>query len=69
MHKDRHKSSQAERRKHWRDRRTFPDRRNPERIMHSGYDCRSETPRRQSDISGELEEGEIWWNADGNYIV
>lgn len=53
-----------ERRKHWRDRRAFPDRRNPERISHSGYDCRSGVPRRESDISGDQGDGEIWWNSD-----
>lgn len=58
-----------ERRKHWRDRRTVPDRRNPERLMHGGYDCRTGEPRRQSDVSGELTEGEIWWNADESYLA
>ncbi|HHO59730.1 MAG TPA: hypothetical protein ENJ64_05760 [Thiotrichales bacterium] len=52
-----------ERRKHWRDRRTMPDRRNPERVSHSGFDCRSGSPRRASDISGEFTEGEVWWES------
>jgi hypothetical protein len=59
----------AERRKHWRDRRSVPDRRNPERVSHSGYDCRTGVPRRQSDVSGESVEGEIWWNSDDSYIA
>jgi len=53
-----------ERRKHWRDRRAFPDRRNPVRLLHCEHDCRSGVPRRQSDISGEQADGEIWWNSD-----
>jgi hypothetical protein len=61
--------SQIERRKHWRDRRACLDRRNPERIAHSGYDCRSDNPRRQSDIDGDLAEGDIWWNSDESYLV
>lgn len=50
-----------ERRKHWRDRRVSPDRRSPERLEHSEYDCRSGVPRRASDIAGELADGEVWW--------
>lgn len=52
----------VERRKHWRDRRAEADRRNPERMRMVTYDCRSGSPRRASDIAGELTEGEIWWN-------
>ncbi len=63
-----HRSSDAgavitERRKHWRDRRDLKDRRNPERLLHSGIDCRNDAPRRVSDIGGELAEGEVWWEA------
>ena len=61
-------STPVERRKHWRDRRATPDRRNPERVLHDGFDCRSGAPRRQSDIGGELVEGEIWWNSDESYL-
>jgi len=50
-----------ERRKHWRDRRTSGDRRNPARLSLTDYDCREET-RRSSDFSGQLTDGEIWWN-------
>jgi hypothetical protein len=50
-----------ERRKHWRDRRVGPDRRNAERLQRDHHDCRSDVPRRQSDIGGELADGEIWW--------
>jgi len=57
-----------ERRKHWRDRRLTPDRRNPERILHSEYDCRSGVPRRQSDIGGELVEGDVWWEEKVNIL-
>lgn len=53
-----------ERRKHWQERREFPDRRNPERILHSVYDCRSGVPRRQSDISGDQVDGDIWWDSE-----
>lgn len=55
---------EVERRKHWRDRRTSDDRRNPQRLRLVSYDCRSGQPRRQSDIGGELAEGEVWWNKD-----
>jgi hypothetical protein len=58
-----HKTN-SERRKHWQDRRSFLDRRNPERLSHSSYDCRSGAPRRQSDLAGELAEGDIWWNSN-----
>jgi len=52
----------VERRKHWRDRRAVADRRNPERLRLITYDCRSGFPRRASDVSGQLAEGDIWWN-------
>ena len=52
-----------ERRKHWRDRRVNPDRRNPERLAHAGFDCRSGVPRRASDIGGELADGDVWWQS------
>lgn len=50
-----------ERRKHWRDRRVDGDRRNPERLLHAGEDCRQGSPRRISDISGDSNDGEVWW--------
>mgnify|MGYP001820378583 CR=1 FL=1 len=52
------------RRRHWRDRRTGHDRRNSERLNKSSYDCRDGSPRRAADISGELSDGEIWWNKE-----
>lgn len=54
-----------ERRKHWRDRRAGSDRRNSQRLRLVSYDCRSGQPRRQSDIAGELNEGEVWWAKGG----
>lgn len=54
----------TERRKDWNDRRTGSDRRNPQRLRLVSYDCRTGQPRRQSDISGELNDGDIWWNKD-----
>ncbi len=54
----------TERRKDWNDRRTGNDRRNPQRLRLVSYDCRTGQPRRQSDISGELNDGDIWWNKD-----
>ncbi len=54
----------TERRKDWNDRRTGNDRRNPQRLRLVSYDCRTGRPRRQSDISGELNDGDIWWNKD-----
>jgi len=55
----------VERRKKWRDRRASNDRRNPQRLSLVSYDCRSGQPRRQSDIGGKLNDGDIWWNKDG----
>jgi len=52
----------VERRKHWVDRRVESDRRNPERIRRVAYDCRSGLPRRESDVAGELSDGDIWWD-------
>jgi hypothetical protein len=54
----------VERRKHWRDRRAGADRRNLERLRLVTYDCRSGQARRLSDLSGELSDGDIWWNKD-----
>ncbi len=54
----------TERRKDWSDRRTGNDRRNPQRLRLVSYDCRTGQPRRQSDITGELNDGDIWWNKD-----
>lgn len=51
-----------ERRTHWRDRRLGKDRRNSGRLSLTKYDCRSNQSRRAADVSGELSEGEIWWN-------
>ena len=51
-----------ERRKHWRDRRLSSDRRNPERLRLVSYDCRSGLPRRTADVTGELTDGDVWWN-------
>ena len=55
----------TERRRQWCDRRALPDRRSLERLSHSGsdYDCRAGVPRRQSDLAGELSEGEVWWGS------
>ena len=52
----------VERRKHWRDRRSGGDRRNPQRLRLVSSDCRSGSPRRQSDIGGELSDGDVWWS-------
>ncbi len=60
--------TQVERRKHWRDRRVRPDRRNPERLQRSAYDCRSGSPRRESDVGGELAEGAVWWQEGKDYL-
>ena len=52
----------VERRKDWSDRRNGGDRRNPQRLRLVSYDCRSGQPRRQSDVGGELADGDVWWN-------
>ena len=54
----------VERRKHWRDRRISDDRRTPMRLHLDSVDCRSGSPRRDSDLSGQLADGEIWWNKE-----
>jgi hypothetical protein len=51
----------VERRKHWRDRRSGSERRNPARLQFTANECRSGQPRRASDLSGELSDGDIWW--------
>ncbi len=51
-----------ERRKGWSDRRTEDDRRNSQRLSLISYDCRTGQPRRQSDIGGKLNDGDVWWN-------
>jgi len=53
-----------ERRKHWQDRRVSADRRNSERMRQVSYDCRSGVPRRTADVTGELADGDVWWNKD-----
>ncbi len=58
----------VERRKHWRDRRASDDRRNSERMRLVSYDCRTGLPRRQSDLTGEVTDGEIWWNKDATKV-
>ncbi len=52
----------VERRKDWSDRRAGDDRRNPQRLRRVSDDCRTGQPRRQSDISGDLNDGDVWWN-------
>lgn len=52
----------VERRKDWSDRRAGNDRRNPQRLRRVSDDCRTGQPRRQSDISGDLNDGDVWWN-------
>ena len=69
LHHDKNKGEiKQERRKHWRDRRVTQDRRCQERLQRTEYDCRSGIPRRQSDIGGELADGEVWWEEDINYF-
>jgi len=53
-----------ERRKHWADRRSNSDRRNPARLHAMANDCRDGIPRRFSDLTGDLSDGEIWWDSD-----
>lgn len=53
-----------ERRAHWRDRREGSDRRNAARLCLNNTDCRSGQPRRSADVTGELSDGDVWWNKD-----
>lgn len=57
-----------ERRKDWIERRKKSDRRNQERLNHADEDCRSNIPRRESDITGTLVEGELWWMGDRRFL-
>ena len=63
-HNKTNSDTKEERRKHWRDRRVTPDRRNATRLQRASFDCRSGIPRRQSDLAGELADGEIWWEKE-----
>ena len=58
----------VERRKHWRDRRKVSERRNQERLSHMESDCRNNVPRRESDVSGTLVEGELWWSGNQHVL-
>ena len=62
------KVAKTERRKRWNDRRKVPDRRNPARLHHMNEDCRSNIPRRESDISGTEVDGELWWSGDRRFV-
>ncbi len=50
----------VDRRRHWSERRSGTDRRNPARISHDIYDCRTGIQRRTSDIGGELDADMCW---------
>ncbi len=67
-HNKNNDDNKEERRKHWRDRRMSPERRNQQRLQRTNDDCRSGVPRRQSDVGGELAEGEVWWEQGSNYV-
>ena len=45
-----------------------PERRNAERLSHMDGDCRNNIPRRESDLAGELDEGELWWSGDRKFV-
>lgn len=44
------------------DRRLNGERRNKDRLLHMKGECRSNVPRRNSDVAGRLVEGELWWS-------
>ena len=58
----------VERRKHWRDRRKVSERRSQGRLSHMEEDCRNDSPRRESDITGTLVEGELWWSGHQSFF-
>jgi hypothetical protein len=58
----------VDRRKHWRDRRSGDERRSISRLQLTVYDCRSGQPRRASDLSGELSDGDIWWKKESRSV-
>ena len=57
-----------ERRKRWRDRRTAFERRNFARLERMDGECRNNVPRRESDLAGKLDEGELWWSGDRKFV-
>lgn len=52
----------GDRRKHAQDRRSGTERRNSVRHSHDSFDCRSGSPRRESDLMSEPAVGEIYWD-------
>lgn len=57
-----------ERRKHWRDRRSALERRSCARLSNMDGECRNNVPRRESDVAGKLDEGELWWSGDRKFV-
>ena len=54
--------NEAEQRRSDFDRRASDERRNQERLKHMQGECRKNAPRRATDASGRLVEGQLWWN-------
>ena len=48
----------------WTERRSASERRNLHRISLILEDCRQGAPRRESDISGSVNETDIWWELE-----
>ena len=53
-----------DRRLNLRERRTNTERRNTYRVQHMQEDCRRGVPRRESDITGSVNEVDIWWELE-----
>ena len=53
------------RRLNWAERRNNEERRNTYRVSVMQDDCRRGVPRRESEISGDNSEGNVWWK-EGN---
>ena len=53
--------SNLNRRANWAERRSSEERRNDYRVSVMQDDCRRGVPRRESDISGDASEGNVWW--------
>ena len=60
---DKHHSN-SDRRLNWRERREADERRNPYRVQQMSDDCRRGVPRRESDISGNSNEVDVWWELE-----
>lgn len=53
-----------DRRLNWSERRDDKERRNQFRVQLMPEDCRRGIPRRESDITGNRNEADVWWELE-----